>query len=78
MTAKQVERLLPRVISRVREDGTIGAVERLAGVPQDNASRRALWDPFLSLAPGSTQAYIDAGMAECARRIAEQSAWVAL
>jgi hypothetical protein len=60
------------VIARAREDGSIGAMERLAGIAQDCKSRRAFWAPFRPLADISTQAYIDAAMAECRKRIKQQ------
>lgn len=60
------------VIARAREDGSIGAMERLAGIPQDWKSRSAFWAPYRPLADISTQAYIDAAMAECRKRITMQ------
>lgn len=78
-TAKQRARLTPIIVERVREDCTIGAVERLAGIPRDNASRLAFWRTFLPIDRAhGIQACIDAAMAECRRRIAEQTDWVML
>jgi len=72
-------RLTARIVDLLRDGGSIGAVERLAGI-EGEAARRALWMPLIPIdrAQG-TQAMFDAGMAECRRIIAEQrTEWVAL
>lgn len=72
-------RLTERIVELVRDGGSIGAVERLAGIEGEDA-RRALWFPLIPIDKAQgTQAYIDAGMAECRRIIAaDRIQWVAL
>lgn len=76
---KQRDRLTGIVIERAREGPTIGAMERLAGVPRDNASRLEFWRQFLPIEKNSgTQAMFTAAMDECRRRISEKIEWVLL
>lgn len=47
--------------------GSIGQMEALAGIDVQNPSeRKALWDQFLQMYAGPTQALIDAVMDHCA------------
>ena len=72
-------RLLPLIIPAVRESSTIGDMEQLAGIPQEQASRAAFWAPFLPIDKAKgVQACFDAAMAECRRLIAANMVWVAL
>lgn len=73
------ERITARIVEILREGGSIGAVERLAGIEGEKA-RAALWMPLIPIdKQHGTQAMFDAGMAECRRIIAaERTEWVAL
>lgn len=55
----------------IRRAGTIGALERLAGIGQDGDDRYTFWKPFTYL-PGA--AGLDAGCEELKRRIRAQAA----
>lgn len=72
-------RITARIVDLLRDGGSVGAVERLAGI-EGEAARRALWMPLAHIdREHGTQAMFDAGMAECRRIIAEQRTdWVAL
>lgn len=72
-------RITARIVEILREGGSIGAVERLAGIEGEQA-RSAFWMPLTPVdKEKGTQAHIDAGMAECRRIIAaERTEWVAL
>jgi hypothetical protein len=72
-------RITARIVEILRDGGSVGAVERLAGI-EGEAARKALWMPLIHIdrAQG-TQAMFDAAMAECRRIIAvERTEWVAL
>ena len=78
-TRKQQTRLTALIVERVRDNGTIGAVERLAGI-QGEAARAALWMPLTQIDKlHGVQAFLDAGMAHCRAIIArDRIQWVAL
>ena len=54
------------VSEAIRRAGSIGALERLAGIPPTVEDRTAFWQPFSHL-PGASA--LDAGVAELKRRI---------
>lgn len=71
-----------RIVAKIvdlEKDGSIGSVERLAGIVGE-AARKALWMPLVPIDKAhGTQAMFDAGIAECRRIIAaERTAWVVL
>ena len=46
--------------------GTVGDIERLAGInTQSSSERKVLWDQFQHLISGPTQAWVDAVMDHC-------------
>lgn len=53
--------------------GTIGDLERRAGIGQSSAERTAFWQQFHHLAG---QACLDAGVAELRRMIAAKEGWL--
>ena len=55
-----------RIEEAIRRAGTVGNLERLAGVEQTEAARYAFWAAYTYL-PGA--ASLDAGCAELKRRI---------
>ena len=55
----------------IRQAGSIGALERLAGIGSAQDERAAFWTPFCTL-PGADG--LDAGVAELKRRIRAQAA----
>lgn len=57
----------------INRAGSIGALERLAGIEQDYESRYSFWKPFMHLPGGQA---LDAGCEELKRRIRAQAAAV--
>lgn len=55
----------------IRSAGSIGALERLAGISQDDDDRFTFWKPFMHLLGGTA---LDAGCEELKRRIRAQAA----
>jgi hypothetical protein len=78
-SAADKTRITKRTVELLRDGGSVGAVERLAGIEGEKA-RRDLWMPLIPIdKKHGTQAYFDAGMAECRRIIANEcTEWVAL
>jgi hypothetical protein len=70
MPRRKQKRLCDQTEEAIRRAGTIGELERLAGIASDPASRRAFWTSFMHLA-GS--AALDAGCEELRRRIRNQA-----
>lgn len=58
------------VEAAIRRAGSIGALERLAGVGRSDAERYAFWKQYSLLPAGQT---LDAGVAELKRRIRAQA-----
>jgi len=57
------------IAAAIRAAGSIGDLERLAGIGQSAAARETFWMPFCKL-PGSQG--LDAGVAELKQRIRAQ------
>lgn len=78
MTTRIPAAVLDRTIAALRRpDGnSIGSMERLAGVTAE--TRADFWRQFRPDSFPNTQAYLDAGMAECRRLIKANTAWVPL
>ena len=66
MTHRKQKSLRDDTEEVIRRAGTIGELERLAGIGPDLASRQAFWTSFMHLA-GS--AALDAGCAELRKRV---------
>ena len=61
-----IDRNADQVEAAIRRSGSIGELERLAGVEQHHDARYAFWHAYSHL-PGA--ASLDAGVAELKRRI---------
>ena len=66
MARRRSRATTPDIEGTIRRASSIGAMERLAGVAQDEDSRATFWNPFMHLPGGQA---LDAGCAELKRRI---------
>lgn len=73
--AKAVRQTLIAKTIQALTDGTIGSVERLAGIGPDSNSRYEFWKPFAAI---PNDGGFRAAMLECRRRIAENTEVVIL